>query len=80
MLCRTGCTFFLTLSLLGVVSGCNNKPKIVMPTEKAPPAPRPHVAGGGAAPAKPAPDGEPQEKLRNPKELPADATPPEDKE
>lgn len=77
---RTLCTMLLTVPFLGIVSGCDNRPKIVMPTETAPPAPRPHVAGGGAGPAEAAPASVSREKLSYPKELPADANSPRDKE
>jgi uncharacterized protein (TIGR03067 family) len=59
MLSRNLLTAFLTLSLLAVLSGCDTRPKIVMPTGPVPPPPRPAVAGG--APAQPvAPDEEPK--------------------
>jgi hypothetical protein len=81
MLGRTLCMLMLMLPFLGVVGGCNNRPKIVMPTEKAPPAPRPRVVGPGGAPAEPvAPDADPNEKQADSKKTPADATRPEDKE
>jgi hypothetical protein len=57
MLCRTCWALMLTFPLLGVGSGCDNRPKIVMPKEKAPPAPRPRVAGPGSAPAEPSTPG-----------------------
>src|SRR5437879_3547600 len=80
MLGRILSTLFLMLALLGVVTGCDNRPKVIMPTQKAPPAPRPRVTGGGAAPGKLGPETETREKLPAPKELPPDSTPPEDKE
>jgi hypothetical protein len=73
MLCRTFCTMILTFPLIGFVNGCDNRPKFIMPTEKAPPAPHPHVAGGGSPPA------EPHAPNADPKKPPADSTPPEDK-
>ena len=81
MLCRALGILVLTLPFLGVVSGCDNRPKIIMPTSPAPPAPRSHVAGPGAAPAEPAaPDADPNEKQVDSKKAPADSPPPEDKE
>jgi hypothetical protein len=78
MLCRTFCTVAFMLPFLGVVS-CDNRPKIVMPKENAPPAPRPHVAGPGNAPGEPAaPDTDPNEKKANAKKPPTDSKPPED--
>ena len=74
MLYRAFCTLSLTLLSLSIVAGCDNRPKVIMPTEKAPPAPKPRVTGGG--PRKPAPEAESREKLPMPKEEPADGTPP----
>lgn len=69
-----------TVAFLSVLSGCDNRPKIVMPTERAPPAPRPRTTGGGGAPAEPAaPAGDQGEKQEDSKKPPADSTPPEDK-
>ena len=79
MFYRTFCTLILTVLLLGAMSGCDNRPKIVMPTGPVPPAPRPALAGGG--PAQPAaPQTEPKEKPADPKEPPADSTPQENKQ
>jgi hypothetical protein len=78
-MCCTLRALLLTLALLGVVTGCDNRPKVIMPTEKAPPAPRPRVAGGGPAPAKPGPDAESREKLPAPKEMPGESASPDDK-
>ena len=77
MIRRTLGILILTVPFLGVVSGCDNRPKIIMPTTPAPPAPRSHVAGPGNAPAEP--DGDPNEKPADSKKAPADSTPPEDK-
>ena len=79
MRCRTFAAFALTLSLFGFANGCDSKPKIVMPTEKAPHAPRPHVTGGGGGEVEPAPDAQQKEKLPKPNEAPVDPPPPEDK-
>jgi hypothetical protein len=79
MFFRTFCTLALTVPLLGVLSGCDTRPKIVMPTEKAPPAPRPHTAGPGNAPGEPAaPDTDPNEKKADANKPPTDSKPPED--
>ncbi len=78
MLCRTFGTLILTGSLLGLLSGCDNRPKYVLPSSPVPPATRPVAAGGGGAPAKPAPT-QTREKLPYPKELPADSAPVENK-
>jgi hypothetical protein len=74
MVGRTFCTLILVLPLLGFVSGCDSRPKIVMPTQKAPPAPRPHVAGpGGPVVEAPAPAADPDEKQADSKKsLPED--------
>jgi hypothetical protein len=80
MICRTLGILILTLPFLGVVSGCDNRPKIIMPTTTAPPAPRSHVAGPGGTPVEPvAPDADPNEKPADSKKAPADSTLPEDK-
>jgi hypothetical protein len=74
MLYRTFCTLFLAVLSASILTSCDNRPKVIMPTEKAPPAPRPRVAGGG--PRKPGPEAESREKLPMPKEQPPDETPP----
>jgi hypothetical protein len=79
MLCRTFGALILTGSLLGLLSGCDKRPKYVLPTTQVPPPPPLQVGGGGGAPARPAPDAEPREKLAYPKELPADSIPRENK-
>jgi hypothetical protein len=76
MISRNFFTAFMTLSLLAL-SGCDTRPKIVMPTGPVPPPPRPAMAGG--APAQPAaPDAEPN---KNEADLdkPAADKPPVDK-
>jgi hypothetical protein len=82
MLCRTVCTLILSLPLLGVATGCDSRPKFVIPTEKAPPAPRPRVAGPGNGPAQPArpvqPDVDPKQKQPDANKPPADSGRPED--
>ena len=65
--------YFLSFALLGALSGCDSRPKVVMPPSNVPPPPRPRVAGGGGDPAQAAPEMEPREKLANPK--PADPSP-----
>ena len=72
LLCTLRTQLLMTL-MLGVVLGCDNRPKVIMPTEKAPPAPRPRVAGGGPSSGKRGLETEPREKLPAPKELPADS-------
>jgi hypothetical protein len=65
------------LAAVGLVSGCQNRPKIVMPTERASAAPRPRVAGqGGPVVEAPAPAAD--EKQTDSKKAPAKPTPPED--
>jgi hypothetical protein len=80
MLCRAFRSIILALPLIVVLCGCDNRPKIIMPDMKAPPAPRPHVGGGGdAGPAEPAvPAADPNAKKPASKQPPADSTP-EDK-
>ncbi len=70
---RISWTLILVMATFSSAGGCNPNPKVVMPKEHAPPAPRPHVAGPGAAPAEPAaPDADSKQK-------PADVASPEDK-
>jgi hypothetical protein len=79
MFSRIFCTLALTVPLLGVMSGCDTRPKIVMPTEKAPPAPRPHVAGGGEMPVEPlAPEADKKDKTTDANKPPTDSKLPED--
>jgi hypothetical protein len=70
----------LLLVFVGFLSGCDNRPKYVLPSSPVPPARPPVAAGGGGTPANPAADAETREKLSYPKELPAEATPPEKKD
>lgn len=83
MRCRALGILILTLPLLSSLSGCDNRPKYVLPSEPVPPAAQmPRAAGGGGAPVQPeavAPDAAPTEKPVEPKEPPAESPPPEKK-
>jgi len=62
--------------VVALSSGCDNRPKYVLPSSPVPPPRPPVAAGGGAAPAAPGAVAE-RELLPYPKELPADS--PEDR-
>jgi hypothetical protein len=79
MLCRVLGALILAAPLFGAASGCDNRPKIVLPTTQAPPPPRPAVLGGGPA-APPAPVAEPDKEGVDSNKPPADQTPPNDKQ
>jgi hypothetical protein len=79
MLGRAFSSLISATLLLGAVSGCDNSPKYVLPASQVPPHPPLQVGGAGGAPANPAPEAEPREKLPYPKDLPLDSTPPENR-
>jgi hypothetical protein len=76
MLFRIFSAWTLTVAVLVVANGCDTRPKVVVPTQLAPPPPK-LASGGGAGPAIPA--AEQREKLPYPKEAP-DSKPLENKE
>jgi hypothetical protein len=67
---------FISLPLFGGLSGCDNRPNVVMPKSQVIPAPKPRIARGGQVAAQPAPDASRPEKLGYPNVEPADATHP----
>jgi hypothetical protein len=76
MLSRKLFTLIFSFLLLAALSGCDTRPKIVMPTGPVPPPPRPAAAGGASQPA--APDAEPNKNEADSDKPPGDKTPQKD--
>jgi hypothetical protein len=78
MFCRVLCALSLAVPLCVATSGCDTRPKIVLPKGPVPPPPKPHAAGGGE-PAQPAaPVEAPKKPEAEPSTPPAKPAPPND--